>query len=107
VYKEIGAGVGISVNATRILHQIGVGEAVNAISGERDGVHRSNRRFDNGSEIVTIEAMDDSNNVAIRQLSVHRAEFLEVLLKAVVETRVARLHVDKRVVQVEVYIHAT
>jgi salicylate hydroxylase len=107
VYKEIGAGVGISVNATRILHQIGVGAAVNAISGERDGVHRSNRRFDNGSEIVTIEAMDDSNNVAIRQLSVHRAEFLEVLLKAVVETRVARLHVNKRVVQVEVSTHAT
>lgn len=105
-YKEIGAGIGISVNATRILHQIGVGAAVNAISGERDGVHRSNRRFDNGAEIVTIEAMDDSDNVAIRQLSVHRAEFLDVLLKAVVERQAARLYADKRAIQVEVYIHA-
>jgi hypothetical protein len=104
-YKEIGAGIGISVNAARILHQIGVGAAVNAISGERDGVHRSNRRFDNGADIVTIEAMDDSHDVAIRQLSVHRAEFLDVLLQAVKEKNIAKLYADRRAVQVEVHIH--
>ncbi|RFU30512.1 hypothetical protein B7463_g5830, partial [Scytalidium lignicola] len=101
VYKEIGAGIGISVNATRILHRIGVGPAVNAISGERDGIHRSNRRFDNGADIVTIEAMDDSDDPAIRQLSVHRAEFLDVLLKEVQEKKIATLHADKRAIRVE------
>ncbi|KAH8805139.1 hypothetical protein F5884DRAFT_822952 [Xylogone sp. PMI_703] len=100
-YKEIGAGIGISVNATRILHRIGVGPEVNAISGERDGIHRSNRRYDDGSEIVTIEAMDDSKDPAIRQLSVHRAELLDVLVQAVKDQKVATLHTDKRAVEVE------
>lgn len=101
-YKEIGAGIGISVNATRILHRIGVGPPCNAISGERDGIHRSNRRFDDGSEIVTIEAMDDTGDPAIRQLSVHRAEFLEVLLNAVKEKQIAKLYTDKKAIKVEV-----
>jgi salicylate hydroxylase len=101
-YKEIGAGIGISVNATRILHQIGVGAAVNAISGERDGVHRSNRRFDNGAEIVTVEAMDDTHDKGIRQLSVHRAEFLDVLLNAVEQNKFASLYTNKKAVRVEV-----
>ncbi|KAJ5602274.1 hypothetical protein N7510_011808 [Penicillium lagena] len=101
VYREVGAGIGIGVNATRILHRIGVGPAVNDISGERDGIHRSNRRFDNGGEIVTIEAMDDTAYPAMRQLSVHRAEFLDVLLKAVHEMKIASLHTNKRAVRVE------
>lgn len=101
-YKEIGAGIGISVNATRILHRIGIGAAVNAISGERSGVHRSNRRFDNGAEIVTIEAMDDTDDPSIRQLSVHRAEFLDVLLKEVVEKNVAKLFASKKAINIKV-----
>jgi len=104
-YKEIGAGIGIGVNASRILHRIGVGNAVNAISGERDGIHRSNRRWDNGDEIVTIEAMDDPENKEIRQTSVHRAEFLEILVNAVQENKIATLFTNKRVVKVEVCIY--
>jgi salicylate hydroxylase len=101
-YKEIGAGIGISVNASRILHRIGVGAVVNAISGERDGIHRSNRRWDTGEEIITIEAMDDPKDKEIRQCSVHRAEFLEILVKEVEERKIAKLFTNKRVVKVEV-----
>ncbi|KAH8812507.1 hypothetical protein F5884DRAFT_669119 [Xylogone sp. PMI_703] len=93
-YSEIGAGVGIAVNAAKILHRLGVGKEANAISGERNGVHRTLKRWDNGGEIVTIGA--DFEEGEIRQLSVHRAELLEVLFNAVKERGLANLHVNKR-----------
>src|ERR1700689_3806548 len=99
-YKEIGAGVGIGVNAAKLLHRLGLGKAANAISGERNGVHRSLRRWDNGEEIVTVEATFDQ--VEIRQLSVHRAELLNILFEAIRERGVATLHNNKRSVKVTV-----
>jgi salicylate hydroxylase len=99
-YREIGAGIGINVSAARILHKLGLGAAANSISGERDGVHRSMRRWDNGEEIVTVDALYDEGE--IRQLSVHRAEFLDVLYKAIEKRGAARMHTDKRAVKVEV-----
>ncbi|RFU30258.1 hypothetical protein B7463_g6095, partial [Scytalidium lignicola] len=98
-YSEIGAGVGIAVNATKILHRLGVGKEANAISGERNGVHRSMKRWDDGGEIVTIGAGFDKGD--IKQLSVHRAELLEVLFNAVKERGIANLHVNKRCVGVK------
>ncbi|KAF2103118.1 FAD/NAD(P)-binding domain-containing protein [Rhizodiscina lignyota] len=70
VYKEIGAGIGIGVNAARILHRIRVGDDANAISGDRNGTHRSMRRFDNGEEICQVEAMDEPKETNVRQLAV-------------------------------------
>jgi hypothetical protein len=99
-YKEIGAGIGIGVNAAKILHKLGVGKAANAISGKRNGMHRSMRRWDNGAEIVTVEAMDEPGET--RQLSVHRAEFLEVLYQAIKERGIARLFTNKKAIKVEV-----
>jgi salicylate hydroxylase len=112
-YKEIGAGIGIGVNAGRILKLYGVWDAANAISGERNGIHRSLRRWDNGDEIVTVGAMDDSddnaddnssneksNSSGVRQLSVHRAEFLEVLMQRIRTTGCARLETNKKAVEV-------
>lgn len=101
-YKEIGAGIGGGVNAPRILHKIGLGKAANEISGERDGIHRSNRGWDNGEETITVDAMDETRNKEMRQLSVHRAEFLEVLVRAVQKGGAARLSTDKRAVKIEV-----
>ncbi len=97
-YSEIGAGVGIGVNAGKILHKLAVGDAANAVSGERNGIHRSHRRWDNGEEIVTVEAMDDGSKV--RQLSVHRAELLQVLLDAIMERGIANLYTNKKGVKV-------
>ena len=97
-YREIGAGIGIGVNASKILHRLGVGKTSNAISGERNHIHRTMRRFDNGEEIVTIGADFDDGDV--RQLSVHRAEFLDVLYRQIKETGIATLHTDKRCVDV-------
>lgn len=99
-YTEIGAGVGIAVNAAKVLHKLGVGEAANAISGERNKIHRTQRRWDNGEEIVTIPA--DFDQPKIRQLSVHRAEMLDVLLDAIRERNIATLHTNKKCVKLTV-----
>lgn len=99
-YSEIGAGVGIAVNAARVLHKLGVGKAANAISGERNRIHRTMRRWDNGEEIVTVPA--DFDQPEIRQLSVHRAEMLDVLLHAIKERGIAALHTNKKCVKLEV-----
>ncbi|KAJ9614661.1 hypothetical protein H2200_002798 [Cladophialophora chaetospira] len=102
-YREIGAGIGIGVNAARILNKLGVWAAANAISGERNGVHRSCRRFDTGKEIVSVGAMDEGGEGGVRQLSVHRAEILEVLYREL-RTRYkgrVRLETDMRATSVE------
>ena len=92
-YKEIGAGVGIGVNAARLLHRLGLGDAANEIAGYRNGVWISFRRSDTGEEIVTVPVNDKEK---IRQLPMHRADFLDLLLGAVRERKAARLHTNKR-----------
>ncbi|KAL6879432.1 hypothetical protein HDV57DRAFT_518130 [Trichoderma longibrachiatum] len=99
-YKEIGAGIGIGVNASRILKRYGVYAAADAISGDRNGIHRSLRRWDNGEEIVSVGAMDDDSSDGVRQLSVHRAEFLQVLYDHLRATSEARLETNKRAVEI-------
>lgn len=100
-YKEIGAGIGIGVNAGRILKRYGVFDAAKAISGDRNGIHRSLRRWDNGDEIVSVSAMDDeTTNGGVCQLSVHRAEFLQVLYEHLRDTTCAKLETNKRAVEI-------
>jgi salicylate hydroxylase len=99
-YSEIGAGVGISVNAARILHRLGVGAEANAISGWRNDIHRSLRRWDDGREIVTVAADFDEGD--IKQLSVHRAELVDVLYTAIKKRGIASLHTNKRCVKIAV-----
>lgn len=91
-YKEIGAGIGIGVNAAKLLHKLGFGEEINKIAGRRNGIWLSFRRYDNGEEIVTVPVDD---NKAVRQLPVHRAELLDLLLRVIRERSAARLHTDK------------
>ena len=93
-YSEIGAGVGIGVNAAKLLHRIGLGDAMNNIAGDRKGVWISFRRYDNGDDIVTVPSPSNDQQ-KIRQLPVHRAEFLEVLLGAVKARDAATLHTKK------------
>lgn len=98
-YGEIGAGIGIGVNAGRILKRLGIYDAANGISGNRNGIHRQLRRWDTGEEIVTVRAMDETED-GVRQLSVHRAELLDVLLAKIKTTGCAKLVTNKRAVEV-------
>ncbi len=99
VYKEIGAGLGIGVNAAKLLHQIGVGDAVNQISGHRNGIWISFRRYDTGADIVTVPVNDREK---IRQSPVHRADFLALLVDAVKARNAATLHNNKKCVGLKV-----
>lgn len=98
-YKEIGAGVGIGINAARLIHKIGLGEKLNAIAGHRTGIWISFRRFDNSEEILTLP-VDDSQ--AVRQAPCARTEFLDLLKDAVEERNAATLHTKKGCMRVEV-----
>ncbi|KAK4555639.1 hypothetical protein LTR86_007392 [Recurvomyces mirabilis] len=98
-YKEIGAGVGIGPNAAKLLHHIGLGDELNAIAGDRNGVWISFRRFDNGEEIVTVPSKDD---VAVRQAPVARSELLELFLHAIEQRKAAVLHTAKKALSIEV-----
>ncbi|KAL6241380.1 hypothetical protein RBB50_011644 [Rhinocladiella similis] len=92
-YKEIGAGVGIGVNAAKLLHKIGLGETVAKIAGRRTGIWITFRKFDDGSDVVTVPSVDTDQ---IKQLPVHRAEFLDLLVDTVKERNAATLHTNKR-----------
>lgn len=101
-YGEIGAGVGIGIQAGRVLQKLGVWEAATAISGDRNNIHRSTRRWDNDDVIVDVEAVKTNNGEAVKQLWVHRAEFLEVLHTEIRRRGCAKLETDKRAVKLEV-----
>lgn len=91
-YKEIGAGIGIGVNAAKLLHRLGIGDDVNGIAGHRNGVLISFRRYHDGSDILTVP-VDDQDK--IRQLPVHRAEFLDLLVEVIKKRSAATLHTEK------------
>ena len=99
-YKEIGAGIGIGPNGAALLIKLGLLEEVLKITGKRAGVWLSFRRYDNGSEIHTIMTPTEGRNTT--QLSMHRAEFLEVLLRAIQNRGAATLHTNKQCDAVEV-----
>ncbi|KAL1969663.1 hypothetical protein VTN77DRAFT_8216 [Rasamsonia byssochlamydoides] len=98
-YKEIGAGLGLAVNAAKLLDRIGLFDDVRAIAGSRGGVWISFRRYDDSREIHTVPLKDETTRQ--KQLSVHRAEFLEILVRAVRDRKAATLHTNKRCVQLE------
>lgn len=92
-YREIGAGVGIGINAARLIHKLELGEAANRIAGDRNGIWLAFRRSDNGEEIVTVPVHDRD---PIKQLPMQRSEFLDLLLAATKERKAATLHTNKK-----------
>lgn len=100
-YKEIGAGLGIGVNASKLLHRLEVGAAVNKISGHRNGVWITFRRYDTGEDIVTVPVNDRET---IRQNPVHRADFLALLVEHVKLRKAATLHANKRCIGLDVSV---
>ncbi|KAE9379813.1 FAD/NAD(P)-binding domain-containing protein [Stipitochalara longipes BDJ] len=91
-YKEIGAGVGIGANAAKLLHKVGLGEALNNIMGNTEGIWVAFRRFDTGGEVVTVH---EERSQKFRNSPVQRAEFLDLLLAAVKERGAASLFTKK------------
>lgn len=98
-YKEIGPGIGIGVNAARLVHKLGLGDRLNSLASHKNGVWISFRRFDNGGEILTVP-MDESQ--PIRHVTFARSDLLQLLKDAVEERGAASMHTNKPCEDVEV-----
>lgn len=98
-YKEIGAGVGIGPNAAELIRKIGLLDEARKIAGDRNGIWLSFRRYDTGAEVLTVNTPQEGNTT---QLPMHRAEFLELLVKAVRRRGAAVLHADRKCKSLEV-----
>ena len=95
-YKEIGAGVGLGINAAKLLHYIGLGDRLNKIGSGlrgRGGIWISFCRYDNSETVHNVPLVEGET---IKQASVHRAELLDLLVHAITERSAATLHVNKK-----------
>ncbi|KAK7980470.1 hypothetical protein PG989_012927 [Apiospora arundinis] len=93
-YREIGAGVGIGINAARLLHRLGLGSGLVNIAGQRQGTWFTFRRYENSSEVVSIpDAEPEPGDV--RQSPCARSDLLELFLGAIRERGAATLHTEK------------
>lgn len=104
-YKEIGAGIGVGVNAARLFHKLDLGERLNAISGKRGTTWLTFRRFDNSEQIFSVKV--DGELKTVRQASCSRTDLLELLRVAIEERNTANLHTNMRTTHVEVGRHFT
>ncbi|KAH8817164.1 hypothetical protein F5884DRAFT_748635 [Xylogone sp. PMI_703] len=94
-YREIGAGIGIGINAAKLLHKIGIYDKAAAIAARRkEGLWLSFRRYDNDGVIVDVPMAGETSEVV--SLSVARSEFLDVLKDAIVERGAAKLETNKK-----------
>ncbi|KAI3399572.1 hypothetical protein diail_6211 [Diaporthe ilicicola] len=95
-YKEIGAGVGLGINAAKLMHQIpGVGPAMNNIQGRSDKSWFTFVRWNSGEFITHVNSPVSDEDV-IRPSSMARSEFLDVLLGFIRERQAATLHTNKK-----------
>lgn len=103
-YREIGAGVGLGLNAAKLMHIIpGVGESMNAIAGRSDDSWFTFVRYDNGKKITHVDGPGKGETV--RPCSMARSEYLDILLGVIRERNVAKLHTKKKFVSVKVSLY--
>lgn len=108
-YREIGAGVGLGINAAKLMHIIpGVGAGMNSIEGrgESDNSWFTFVRWDTGEKIVHVDG-PVKDTEWVRPCSMARNEFLDVLLGVIRDRDVASLHTKKKFVSVKVCICAS
>lgn len=90
-YKEIGAGIGMGPNASKLLHKYGVGDLLNEVAGNRKGTWFRFCRYDNADEITTISQTEGR----VRGIPIARYDMLNVLVKFVRDNGIATLHTNK------------
>ncbi|MBO0703339.1 MAG: FAD-dependent monooxygenase, partial [Candidatus Dormibacteraeota bacterium] len=92
-FTEVGAGLGLGLNAVRILDRLGLEAALDRIAFHVRGYEM--RRWRDGDVIV--QTHHDAPPPSLRAHEVHRGELLNLLLDAIDERR---LHAGKRCVNV-------
>ncbi|KAI9704648.1 MAG: hypothetical protein M1820_005396 [Bogoriella megaspora] len=91
-YKEIGAGVGLGINAAKLVHRVGLGDELNSLAGNRYGIWITFRKYYDGNEIFTIPLVDQGD---VRTASCARTDLLDVLRVGVESRQAATLHTKK------------
>lgn len=105
-YREIGAAVGVGLNAARLVHMIpGLGAGINSIRGRRYGAWFTYVRGDNGETIADMKTPPEKDT-CVRESSMARSEFLDLMLDIIRERAVARLHTKKKFVSVKACVAA-
>lgn len=109
-YGDVGAGIGVGVNAARVAARLGLTPQLQAIAGVASGgVWLSFRRFDTGAEITTVRqppgGAEPVAGQTVRQVMVARSDLLGLLVRET-ERRsrpgaVITLHTNKACVAVE------
>ncbi|KAL4888671.1 hypothetical protein BDV59DRAFT_196286 [Aspergillus ambiguus] len=97
-YSEIGAGVGIGPNAAKLFEKLGLLDQAVRVAGKRENVWLSFRRYDTGEEVHTVYIPKNGNTT---QLPMHRADLLDLLVRAIRERGAAQLHTKKRCQKLE------
>ncbi|KAL1878548.1 hypothetical protein VTK73DRAFT_7889 [Phialemonium thermophilum] len=97
-YKEIGAGVAIGPNGARLIEKLGLLDEAWKIAGKRGKDWFSFRRYDNGAEVLTVPIPETGRML---QLPMHRAEFLDLLVRTVLARRATTLHTHKQCQRLE------
>lgn len=98
-YKEIGNGIGLGLNAARLIYKLGIGSQLREVSAERSGFWFSFRRYDNSEVLVSVALPDRPGEV--REASCSRHDVLELLKRTVEERQAATLHTQKACVRAE------
>ena len=95
--REVGAGVQISPNGTRVLHALGVGEAVRAISCETPG--KEIRLWSTGQTWSPFDIVSECvERYGFPYLTVYRPDLLAVLERAVREAAPEAIRLGHRVI---------
>jgi salicylate hydroxylase len=93
-FREVGAGIQISVNASRILHGLGFAEALAAMGVRPLAWHQ--RRWDDGRTLLrTPLAGAVEARFGFPHYQIHRADLLQMLVRALPPDR---LHLGRRLV---------
>lgn len=98
-YKEIGAGVGLGPNASRLIEKLGLVEEMRRIAGKRNHIWFTFRRYDTGAEVLRIEVPEQDRRL---HLPMHRADLLDLLVRETQRRSAAVLHTKKQCRKLEV-----
>jgi salicylate hydroxylase len=95
--SEVGAGIQVSPNASRVLHRVGLAEELARVGVRPLAWHQ--RRWDDGRTLLRTPLAETVENAfGFPHLQVHRADLLRALLSRVPAERV---HVGHRLTEIE------
>ena len=97
--REVGAGVIITANARRALRDLGVDEALEAMSSTISVFHTCH--FATGEVLRAVSSEEIRQKVGLPSLGVHRADLHTVLMEAVLAHDPACLHANSGFVSLE------